>query len=52
MNEELFRASWQDEHFWKAFTKFKTKFTKLRNSNQNTIIRHFHDFGVERSNHI
>ena len=48
MNEELFRASWQDEHFWKAFTKFKTKFAKLRNSNQNTIIRHFHDFGVER----
>ena len=48
MTEEKFRTFWQDKNFQKAFKKFKTNFAKLRNSNQNTIIRHFHDFGVER----
>ena len=48
MTEEKFRTFWQDENFQKAFKKFKTNFAKLRNSNPNTIIRHFHDFGVER----
>ena len=40
---------WQAQHFQKAFKKFMTKFAKLGDSNQNTIIRHFHDFGVERN---
>ena len=46
--KKKFKQCWQDEHFRKAFRKFITKWSNLRNSNQNTIIRHFHDFAVER----
>ena len=46
LTEEKFRAFWQDEHFRKAFKKFKNKFSKLRNTNQNTVIRQFHDFAT------
>ena len=38
----------KDEHFRKALRKFMTKWSKLRNSNQDTIIGQFHDFSVER----
>ena len=42
------RMDRQDERYHKAFKKFITKFAKLRNSNKNTVIRHFHNLGVER----
>lgn len=46
--EEKLKTFWQDDNFRKAFKKFKNKFSKLRNSNQNTVIRHFHHFAIEK----
>ena len=44
---EKFKGYWNDENFRKAFRKFKTKCSTMRNTNQNTLIRHFHDFAQD-----
>ena len=45
---DKFKGFWHDENFRKAFKKFKTKCSKMRNTNPNTLIRYFHDFAQDR----
>ena len=45
---ETFKGYWSDENFRKVFRKFKWQCSKMRNTNQNTLIRHFYDFAQDR----
>ena len=36
---EKFKGYWNDENFRKAFRKFKTKCSRMKNANQNTLIK-------------
>ena len=45
---ETFKGYWSDENFREVFRKFKWQCSKMRNTNQNTLIRHFYDFAQDR----
>ena len=47
---EKFKGYWNDENFRKAFRKFKTKCSTMKNTNQNTLIRHGREMDGKRKN--